>query len=246
MTRRMRSCPFLVGPLAVRPLTLALLFSVATSGFLLAAPARKKVPSAKSQLAKTYKALLKTKTYAVDTKVLGGLSSTTDHQVSNVTVNETYGGSVFGASRTPMMHIPSIQAYKMPKAGQGVISRDGQWVRILSTQTGVKMDRLIDFPRLILGEAMRYAGSARWLEEEELADYFKSKNDADLDSLDEGDATGEPAREAVNQGKTAVKGGLEKEGTEPMPRVLRVTAHPKQALGIWIKRVENSGCMRDG
>lgn len=226
-------------------LAVAVLLSVATSGFLVASPVGKKAPSAKAQLAKAYKNLLKTKTYAVDTNVLGGLSNTEDHRVVTTTVNETYGGSIFGASREPIMHIPSIKAFKMPKAGKGVISSSGNWVRILSTPTGVKMDRLVDFPTLILGEAMKYRNSARWLDEKEIADFFESEDVLEFEDLDADDADDSEEAGEVSRGKTIVKSS-EKESAEKTPRVLRVTADPKQALTIWIERVENSGCMKEG
>ena len=242
----------------VCPLAVAVVLAAATWSHSIAGPVEDEIPSAASQLAKAYKNLLKAKSYAVDTSVLGGLSNKDDHEVVTTTVSESYGGSIFGSSRAPIMHIPSLKAYKMPKAGKGVISSSGAWVRILSTPTGVKMDRLIDFPTLILGEAMRYARSARWLEDDELDDYFKtvsSGSSGSSDILDFEELEAEIAEESdgsdedgeIRKGKTYVEGGEVEEASETkVPRVLRVTADPKQALSIWVKRVENSGCMKEG
>ena len=53
------------------------------------------------------------------------------------------------------------------------------------------------------------------------------------------------------RGKTSVKKKKKKSSARngsgaEIPRVLRVTATPQKALDIWIKRVENSGCMKEG
>ena len=222
--------------------------------------AAKKPPSAKAQLKKAFRQLLKTRNYTVNTKVLGGLAKSAEHKVVEVTVNETYGGTVFGSSKRRTMRIPSIKAYKQPKAGHGVIDRDGLWARILTTKDGVKMDRLVDFPALILAEAMRYSKTARWLTDEEVAASAKPQEtlgfDVGLDDRTDKEAkdkersdaapTEEPG-DAKKKGRTtSVKKSRKKKSAPVTPRFLRVTAAPKQALDIWIKRVENSGCMKDG
>ena len=222
--------------------------------------AAKKPPKARVQLQKALRQLLKTKNYTVDTKVLGGLAKSAEHNVVEVTVNESYGGAVFGSSRNPIMHIPSIKAYKQPKAGHGVIDRDGLWARILATQEGVKMDRLIDFPTLILAEAVKYSKTARWLDDNEIAKSMRGTSrstpslDEDTDTVKREDHVGAPTsktsvkkKSKSKKKKKKKKGKTSLRGAEPeTPRVLRVTAAPRQALDIWIKRVENSGCMREG
>ena len=214
--------------------------------------AAKKPPSAKVQLKKAFRQLLKTRNYTVDTKVLGGLAKSAEHKVVEVTVNGTYGGTVFGSSKRRTMHIPSIKAYKQPKAGHGVIDRDGLWARILTTQDGVKMDRLVDFPTLILAEAMRYSKTARWLTDDEISasarpqesfGFEADSDDGSASTVDDGE--GQRGKEEDGR-KTSVKKSTKKKSGPAIPRVLRVTATPKQALDIWIKRVENSGCMKNG
>ena len=209
----------------------------------LAAAKKKKIPSASSQLSKAFRALKKTKNYTIEASVLGGLSNNPEHKVVKRSVTETYGASIFQGAREPIMHIPRIRAYKMPKPGKGVIFDGGEWRRILSTKTGVKMDRLVGFPNLILAEAMKYAKTARWLPKDEVPKGFtfsdKSVEEEDTDDDEE-------SSDRNKKGRTAVRKSSKSDKDTSRPRVLRVEAHPKQALSIWIKRVENSGCMKDG
>ncbi len=209
------------------------------------AKSKTKIPKASSQFKAAMKSLAKQKNYKVKASVLGGLSTTKDHKVSSTTTRENYLGKCAGSYKKPLMEIPSIKAYKTPKAGKGVILNQGLWKGILTSQKGVKMDRLIDFPYLIMAEAARYSKNARWLEKDEVPDGFTHSKKGDKES---------PKKKTKSSSKKDKKGSTSVKKTDSdadeeeveIPRVLRIEASPKSALTTWIKRVENSGCMSEG
>lgn len=253
MPERLRGVP---RALVKSSLFSALLALLLAPGVLTASPGtgKSKVPDPTKQFVKAYKNLARQKNYKVSARVLGGLSNNDRHTVVTSTTRESYDGMFTGSIRNPMMAIPGIKAYKTPKAGKGVIYYNGTWKAILSTQTGVKMDRLIDFPYLIMAEAAKYAKTARWLEKDEVQEGFRysSRDDdedlyGDEEEEDEAEEDEDDDDSERDKRRTSVKkSGDDAVADEDLPRVLRIEASPRSALATWIQRVENSGCMSEG
>jgi hypothetical protein len=210
---------------------------------VLAAPAKAGGPSAQKELKAAFKSLVKAKSYSVQASVLGGLAKNNKHKVAESTVNTDYKGHVFGSSKKPVMHIPSRLAYKTPKVGGGAIKTSGAWKRILSSKEGLELDKLVDFPTLILAEAVKFSKTARWLDKSELPDGW-----ADDLQKKKKKKKKKSKKKKSEEGTTTVrkKKDKAKKVDASRPTVLRVEAPRKKALDIWVKRVENSGCMKSG
>ena len=105
------------------------------------------------------------------------------------------------------------------------------------------LDKLVDFPTLILREAQGFSKSARWLEEDEVpdgwSDSYKKKKKKNKEKK---------SKKKSGDGGTAVrkKKGDGDDVDASRPTVLRVEAHRKKALQMWVQRVESSGCMKGG
>lgn len=231
-------------PLSAVAVLSAALLVLAGPGSASPAPKTEEVrlPSAASVLQKAKKELDKTKSFDVSLSVTGGLSTTEDHAVSTVTVNRHYGGQIFTAGDERVLHEKALKVFKTPKSGKGVIKESGNWIRLLSSQSGVEMDRLFAFPEKVLADALKYANTAQWLPD---------TGDEDEEEADEEDSDDDEAKQASGTGKTVVKSSGDAEeakvaAARARPRTIRVEAPPKQALEIFNLQVNNSGCMREG
>lgn len=196
------------------------------------------LPSAASLLQKAKKELDKAKSLEVGLSVIGGLSTTEDHQISTLTVKKRYGGQIFTAGADRILHEPALKAWKTPKSGRGVIKESGSFIRLLSSVSGVEMDRLFAFPEKVMADALKFSASAQWLPAAESEDSDASE-DADEDGGSQDD-------DPKSRGRTVVKHSGDEKPKVHGSRTLRVEATPKQALEIFNLQVNNSGCMREG
>lgn len=241
-----------------RIFTIAALAPFLLSAQLLAAPTSNDTssrgPSAQSALKKSFSLFKKAKTYRVEASVRGGLATNAKHDIKTFTVNSDFLGNVFGSTKRPIMHIPDRHIFKTPKPGAGVIRYSGTWRQILSTREGRKLDRLIDFPTIILQEAVKFSKNARWLDNKEIPEGWpkeerKKKSKKKKKKKKKVKADNKTKTKKKSKSRTTVRN---KKASDDGPEnndvrtTLRVEAHPKKALDIWIKRVENSGCMKSG
>ena len=241
-----------------RIFTMATLAPFLLSAQLLAAPTRgdtpSRGPSAQSALKKSFALFKKAKTYRVEASVRGGLATDAKHDIKTFTVNSDFRGNVFGSTKRPIMHIPDRHIFKTPKPGAGVIRYSGSWRQILATREGRELDRLIDFPTLIMQEAVKFSKNARWLDNKEIPEGWpkeerKKKSKKKKKKKKKKNVAPDNKTKKKNKSRTAIRN---KEASDDDSKnndartTLRVEAHPKKALDIWIKRVENSGCMKSG
>lgn len=201
------------------------------------------LPKAASLLQKAKKELDRAKSLEVGLSVVGGLSTTEDHQISTLTVKKRYGGQIFTAGSDRILHESALKAWKTPKAGRGVIKESGGFIRLLSSVSGVEMDRLFAFPEKVMGDALKFSASAQWLPAEESEDSDDSEASEDVDDDENG---GSEDDDPKSRGKTVVKHSGDEKPKVHGSRTLRVEATPKQALEIFNLQVNNSGCMREG
>jgi hypothetical protein len=236
------------GPLAL--LLAAFVFSVLAGPVLTGAPSpaekksaskrsrKGKVPSPGKQLLQAYKNLLRTKSYSTSLKVEGGLSNTPDHKLFQLAVRESYDGKIY----RKLMHVPSMKTFKTSK--KGVRYYSGNWRSVLADKEGKILHSFFEFPQDVLKQALRHAKNGKWIDTPRAE--VNESDDADEDG-DESDAASDKPR---GKGKTIVaKKGKKKSGKvadlSSMPRVLVITAPPKEALSHYLK-VENSGCLGGG
>jgi hypothetical protein len=233
------------GPVAL--LLGAFVFSVLAGPVLTGAPApaekksaakkskKTKIPSPGKQLLQAYKNLRKTKSYSTTLTVEGGLSNTPDHKLFEFAVRESYDGKIY----RQLMHVPAMKTFKTSK--KGVRYTSGIWRNVYSDKDGKILQSFFEFPQDVLKQALRHAKNGKWIDTPK-ADESDGSEDAD----DESDVDTKKG----GKGKTIVaKKGKKKSGKNvdvaSMPRVLLITAPPKEALQHYIK-VENSGCLGGG
>jgi hypothetical protein len=219
-------------------------------------PSKGQQPNPAKALQAAVKNLTRAENYKTGVGILGGISDKEDHQVTEVTVKESYEGDVHGS----LMAMSQPKAYRFPKKGVAYI--DGAWRNILSDMKTTRLERLFAFPEVILSRALaNVAQSGRWLtpEEEKAKGYEprrEDSEDSDADDASDGDS-GDSQKKAPAKdkkaatkpapGKTVVlktKGGAA--ATDgPLPRVLHIEVPPKEALTHFTE-VQNSGCMSAG
>jgi hypothetical protein len=102
--------------------------------------------------------LNKTKGYEVKLDVSGGISQSKNHEISELTVRESYEAKLV----RDLMHVPSKGAYRTPE--KGAIGAGGDYQQILATPDGARLDRLFRFPKEILAEAAASGMSFEWLD----------------------------------------------------------------------------------
>jgi hypothetical protein len=198
---------------------------IALTGSVIAADkddAKVKVPKAKTVLGKVVKNLVKAKSFNVTCDVLGGMSKTADHAVSQVTVTQNYQGEVYRS----LLHVPAHNAIRTNKRGSGAIRTGGNWVRLLSVRSGALMDGLFLTPQNLVAPILKSAKKIEWIyvgDEKDIVEEAPAKK-------------GEKGSTAVVDDKQAFKG---------MPHVIRVELREKVSIDQFIA-VQNSGCMGGG
>jgi hypothetical protein len=218
-------------------------------GLALAAPAVAGEPGANPDLEKAklkelspvkvlqaaVKNLQKAKGYRVDVEIVGGLSMTEDHAVSQKNVQSQYSGEVHG----PMMKVEDPKVFRTVKSGAAFI--DGQWRYAVSDPKTLLLERLFTFPEVILARALRNAPSnGKWVKESEVLVKGDSvRTDVVEIPSDE---------EETPEGRTVV---VKKKATTPEEeffktyRIIRVEAPPQEALQNFTE-VQNSNCFGGG
>ena len=199
---------------------------------------KRKTPSASKILAESYKNLVKAKSYRAKFAVVGGVTESKVHAVTAKTVNDTYTGVVQGR----VMEVSKPRSYRTQKSG--AIRKDGRWKSLLAARDGARMDRLFIWPQVVMQRAMRYKGSAEWI------DTKKDKKDKKKRKTRKSSKK-KSGRSSTSRGKTAVAKKGDSETTTAtttttyFPGTIRVEAPPREALKHVIE-VENSGCLSGG
>ena len=195
---------------------LTLLCFTLGTGVALAAD-KVKIPNPKAMLKQVAKNLAKAKSFNVSCDVVGGISTSAKHEVSQVTVDKDYAGNFY---RT-VMHMPKEGAFRTPKAG--AIRNGGNWYKIQSLRAGRMIDRLFQFPQKVLADSLEKPKNVEWIWV--------------------GDEQPAVTEEKVEKGGTKVV--WDKTKNKGIPHTLRVTLPPKQSLDKFIM-VQNSGCISGG
>ncbi|MFQ5654991.1 MAG: hypothetical protein ACE5GW_09700 [Planctomycetota bacterium] len=137
---------------------LAVGLAVTFSGF--ASAEEKKTPKPLKVLKKVTRNLAKTRTYRASCEVQGGLSKTKDHQISQMTVRESYQADIY---KNNLMYVPELKAYRTSSKGAIYDATTKRWYNTLSLPTGKKLERLFAFPLKILQEASTKPEQIEWL-----------------------------------------------------------------------------------
>jgi hypothetical protein len=202
--------------------------------------AKLKEPSPVKVLQAAVKNLQKQKGYRVGVDILGGLSMTEDHAVSQKNVQSSYQGEVFG----PLMKVEDPKVFRTAKGGAAFI--DGQWRHSLGDQKTVLLERLFAFPEAILAKALKNApANATWVKESETlmkSDYSASGDDRIVIPSDEEETEAAKGRTVVAKKKPIATPDEEFYKTY---RVIRVEAPPQEAL-MNFTEVQNSNCFGGG
>jgi len=188
-------------------------------------------PNPAKALLKAAKNLTRARGYRASLNLVGGISSRDDHRVTERTVVESYQGEVFGN----LMHVPQARAYRLPQKGVAYV--EGAWRNILSSQKTMRIDRLFQFPQIVLQRALIHARSAKWLDTPETG------NGDTAETLKK--APGQKRSSISNGGSPTVARRSQEEGKDAWPRIVRITVPPKEALKYFIE-AQNSGCMSAG
>lgn len=209
-------------------LTGSFLVGQSTSTALLGAPAKaKKPPSASKQLRTLARNLSRVKGYRVSVSIEGGISDNEKHKITQQTVRESYTGDVYRR----VMHLPAMRAYRTTKRGARYTS--GAWKNILADRSGATCDRLFAFPEVLLGRALRFSKTAKWVDRSG-AEIEKNKKVAVEEEEKDTDTP---------RGRTRV---VTKKGEESsLPRFILVKASFAEALKH-VLEVEASGCLSGG
>ena len=173
-------------------------------------------------LQKLTKNFVKAKSYHTTCDVVGGISRSEKHDVSEVTVTERYKGDFY----RNVMHVPTVNAYRTART-KGAIRSGGLWYQLMALGKGSRMDGLFPMPQEILSTALKSAEKIEWI-------YVGDEQDV----------------EVKKEGKKAKKGSTtvakdESSKVRGLPHVLRVTLPEKVSLKQWVQ-VENSGCASGG
>ena len=190
-----------------------------------------KEPSPVKALETSLKNLGAAKGYKVSVDVEGGLSETEDHRVSLRNVRESYEGLIFG----PMMHVPTVKAYRTLK--RGVAKVDGAWRDCAADPRTRRLEKFFTFPAVIIARALQHAPqTGRWI-----------RTDEPVVAAEEPKPAAKPAAKAP-RGKTIVVSKPEAaDNSPPAPqyRWIRVEAPPQEAVANFVE-VQNSGCFGGG
>src|SRR6185503_11657929 len=170
------------------------------------------LPNPAKTLQTAVKNLTKAENYKTGVEILGGISEKEDHNVTEVTVKESYEGDVHGSLMT-MSQPTKAYRFRFPKKGVAYI--DGAWRNILSDMKTTRLERLFTFPEVILNRALaNVAQSGRWLTpEEEKAKGYEPRTDDSEDS--DADEASDDEDSAASQKKVSVKD--KKVATKPAP-----------------------------
>ncbi len=193
---------------------------------------KRKTPSASKILLESYKNFVKSKNYRAKISVVGGVTESKAHKVSAKTVNDTYAGAVHGR----VMEVKSPRSFRTQKSG--AIRKDGRWKSLLAARDGARMDRLFVWPQVVMQRALRYKGTAEWIDTNKDKNKKKSRKSSRKKS----------GKSSTSRGKTAVakKGDTETTTTTTyFPGTIRVEAPTREALKHVIE-IENSGCLSGG
>jgi len=204
------------------------------------ARAADKPPTPAGVLQKVVKNLAKAKGYRAKLNIVGGFATSADHEVTEVTVRESFEGSIFG----DMMESKLPKTIRTPKKGAAFIG--GGWKDILSDRSTVKMVRLFSFPKELFDKAaLHSAKSAKWLEgapaAAPAAPAKKAEAEAEADTQPKNAKKGTTAV-AKKPGADSATGA---DSTASLPRFIRVELPPEEALTQLIT-VQNSNCFGGG
>lgn len=204
-----------------------------------------KLPNPAGVLQKVAKSLAKARSYRACLDVQGGFATRADHEVTEVTVRESYEGEIYGT----LMSCKQVKAFRTQKKGAAYI--EGHWRDLLSDRSMTKMERLFRFPEEIFDRALRNAPKgATWLSPQ-LRD---SKSPGVSSPKEEEDETSSGVEEQPDggpaTGRTVVVKKAEKvqkpaEAAVALPRFIRVELPPEEALTALIT-VQNSNCFGGG
>ena len=152
--------------------------------------------------------------YAASVEVEGGLSKAKDHKLYTTTVRESYSGDIKGN----LMHVPSMRAFRTTE--KGALFDGAQWYTLNAQLEGKKLDRLFEFPILLLANAVKNPKKIEWL----------------------------PSTVKLPDTEREISSGttVEKELTKnQLYHRIRVEVPDKEALSYFIE-VQNSGCLSGG
>jgi len=199
------------------PVVIFLIFGVAPAHADDTPDARKAFVEIQKQFARQ----LQTQGAGFSCFVKGGLSRSADHEIWMHQVYEEHKGTVLG----DLMSIPEIPVFRTPK--KGALRESANWVPLISTPAGKRLDKILHFPAELLRRAQREGlASARWVPVPE-------PKEVELDHPD----FAEPD-DLIEEGGTAV--------AEKKPEFLhnRLTMRLSQKTAVeYFNDVQKSGCL---
>ena len=153
--------------------------------------------------------------------VKGGLSRAEDHQIWMHQIYEEHRGSILGH----LMHIPEVNVFRTSK--KGALKESGNWVPLVSTPAGKRLDKVVHFPMELFRRAVREGiGTISWAPE-------PKDKEVELDHPD----FAEP-EELPEEGRTSVK------NKEPEFLHNRLTVRLSQKTAVeFFNDVQKSGCL---
>ena len=200
--------------------------------------AKKDLPSAGGYLKLVLSNLKKVKSYRVALTVEGGTSDEANHKITQRTVHQSYRGNVY---QNTMMHVPAHKVYRTLK--KGVRYTRGDWRNILADRQGVLLDRLFDFPFMVLVKAARHSKKAEWVEKPKSREKKSSRKSRK--SQKKKKSSKQDDDEDGKRGRTVVRRSKSKRTRTSLPSVIRVEVPREVALKHFLT-VERSGCIGGG
>ncbi len=178
-------------------------------------------PDPLKTLKQTFNKLGKQKSYNVACQVVGGISKSKTHQVSQVTVAENYQGTLYGR----VLHVPDLMAFMTPQKGaMRNPEKHDLWHHTIALAPGKRLEKLFLFPHAVLAGALDKPKRVEWVWV--------------------GDEVEEPQTTAEKRkGSTAVS--VVTKARKGTPHVIRV-AMPEQVSLTQFVQIQNSGCMSGG
>jgi hypothetical protein len=212
-----------------RRLSLLVLVSALSAGLVGAQPDR--VESPQKAVKRIAKAFGKLRSYQLAASVQVGEAIGEDSQIVNSTVSKQYRADVVGT----LCQVESPRAYR-PRhdALAGAIQAGTEYKRMLTTDDGRLLARLLPPAERFLAEASRFKKTARWLDLGTTPDESEAAS-ADADDGDDGTTRTGDSDDPDSSGEAAAA----------QPRHLRVTGPSTVALEHFIS-VTNSGCFSEG
>ena len=173
------------------------------------------------EIHKNFRVLSESKGVGFRCFVKGGLSRAEDHEIWLHQIYEEHKGSILGN----LMYIPEMNVFRTSK--KGALSESGNWVPLVSTPAGKRLDKVVHFPAELFRRAVREGiGTISWAPE-------PKDKEVELDHPD----FAEP-EELPEVGRTSVK------NKEPEFLYNRMTVQLSQKTAVeFFNDVQKSGCL---